>query len=158
SRRVRFERLRGTARMNRVISESLQRSLPARLTRAAEMPWVPSSTPGKAAKLLRVFAGDRGFVELLRMEPGVAMPRHRHTGEVHVVNLAGERRLCGGEIVGPGQYVYEAPGDVDEWTVVGTVPMIAFVVVMGEVEFLGPDDVTCARASGLTQFAEYRRW
>jgi uncharacterized protein YdeI (YjbR/CyaY-like superfamily) len=43
-----------------------------------------------------------GFVELLRMEPGVATPLHRHSGEIHAYKLGGSRQLCTGEVIGPG--------------------------------------------------------
>jgi quercetin dioxygenase-like cupin family protein len=51
--------------------------------------------------------GNRGFVELLRFEPRSFSPLHRHTGEVHAFNLEGSRKLCTGELIGPGDYVYE---------------------------------------------------
>ena len=91
------------------------------------------------------------------MEPGVAMPLHRHTGEIHAYNLSGSRQLCTGELIGPGDYVYEPPGNKDWWKIVGDEPMLALVIVMGTVEFLGPGGVVTARASASTQLAEYRR-
>ena len=41
------------------------------------------------------------------MQPGAIMPLHRHTGEIHAYNLAGTRTLCTGEVIGPGDYVFE---------------------------------------------------
>lgn len=118
--------------------EAIAREFP-RIVRTADLPWVPSPVPGKSSRPLRFLRDDRGFVELLRMEPGVAMPPHRHTGETHAFNLSGSRRLDSGEIVGPGDYVYEPPGNVDSWEVVGVEPLVVLVVVMGEVEDLAPD-------------------
>lgn len=129
--------------------------LPARISGHAAAPWIPAS-PQKQWKPLRFFADDRGFVELLRMTPGAVMPLHRHTGEIHAYNLAGQRQLCTGEVIGPGDYVYEPPGNTDWWKVVGGEPMTALVVVMGAVEFLGPGEVVNARASAQTQLAAYR--
>lgn len=122
-----------------------------------DLPWVPSPVPGKSARPLRFLSGNRGFVELLRMEPGLAMPPHRHTGETHVYMLAGRRRLCSGEVVGPGDYVHEPAGNVDSWEVVGDEPAVAFVVVMGEVEMLGPGGEVRGRASAAGQLSEYLR-
>jgi quercetin dioxygenase-like cupin family protein len=138
--------------------ENLREYLPARFSTNADLPWIPSATPGKSAKLLRVLADDRGFVELLRMEPGVVMPLHRHSGEIHAYNLSGSRQLCTGEIIGPGDYVYEPPGNVDWWKIVGDEPMVALAIVMGTVEFLGPDGAVRARASASTQLADYQRY
>ena len=56
---------------------ALQQYLPARFSTTAHLPWIPSTTPGKSAKPLRFLPGGSGFVELLRMEPGVVMPLHR---------------------------------------------------------------------------------
>lgn len=142
--------------MNRP-STHLRDYLPARFSTAAGRPWIPSSTPGKSSSPLRFFADDRGFVELLRMEPGVVMPLHRHTGEIHAYNLTGTRKLCTGELIGPGDYVYEPPGNVDWWKIVGDEPMLALVIVMGAVEFLGPGDVVTFRATASTQRADYER-
>lgn len=130
--------------------------LPARYAWAQELPWIPSGTAGKSSKPLRFLPGNRGFVELLRMEPGVLMPLHRHTGEIHAYNLAGSRKLCSGEIIGPGDYVYEPVGNVDWWRIVGEDTMIALVVVMGTVEFLGPGNSVRYTASANTQLQAYR--
>ena len=127
--------------------------LPARLV-GADTPWIPAS-PVKASKPLRFFSDDRGFVELLRMQPGARMPLHRHTGEIHAYTLSGARALSSGEIVGPGDYVYEPAGTIDEWRIVGDQPMTALVVVMGAVEFLDADHAVIGRASASTQLQAY---
>lgn len=131
--------------------------LPACITSGNSTPWVPSATPGKSARLLRFLPDDAGFVELLRMEPGVTMPLHRHSGEIHAFNLSGSRQLCTGEVIGPGDYVYEPPGNTDWWRIVGGDTMVALVVVRGEVEFLGADGSVLARANAATQRAELER-
>jgi len=99
------------------------------------VPWVPLS-PGKSFKPLRFLADNRGFVELLRLEPGEVISRHRHTGDVHAYNLQGWRELDSGERVGPGDYVYEPEGNVDSWKVIGDEALIVFIVVGGAVEYL----------------------
>jgi iron complex outermembrane receptor protein len=62
---------------------------------------------------------------------------HRHTGEVHALNLAGERRLNDGRVLRAGDYVYEPAGNVDWWEATGTEQLIVYVVVKGSVEYLG---------------------
>jgi 2,4'-dihydroxyacetophenone dioxygenase len=138
--------------------ESILHNAPPRISADACVPWVPSPIPGKSSKPLRFFRNNRGFVELLRMQPGVAMPTHRHTGETHAYNLSGSRQLSTGEIVGPGDYVYEPPGNVDAWQVIGDEPLIALVVVMGDVEDLGPDGNVRTRATASTRLAEYESY
>lgn len=131
--------------------------LPARIASAHEMPWFPES-PVKSWKPLRFFSDGSGFVELMRMDPGAIMPLHRHTGAIHAFNLEGERQLCTGERIGPGQYVYEPPGNTDWWKVVGDVPLIVMVVVHGEVEFIGADGGVRNRVGASTQLAAYREY
>lgn len=137
--------------------ESTIQYLPARIASAHDMPWIPES-PVKSWKPLRFFADGRGFVEMMRMSPGATMPLHRHTGEIHAFNLEGERVLCTGERVGPGEYVYEPPGNTDWWKVVGEVPLTVFVVVHGEVEFLSADGAVRHRVCAATQLDAYRQY
>ena len=130
--------------------------LPARTLAGDAVPWVPLS-PGKSFKPLRFLRDDRGFVELLRLEPGETIPLHRHTGETHAFNLEGSRQLCTGEIIGPGGYVYEPPGNTDWWTVVGDEPLVVLVVVMGAVEYLGVDGAVSHRYTAHTLQEIYER-
>lgn len=123
---------------------SISTFIPARYAATDATPWVPLS-PGKAFKPLRFLRDDRGFVELLRLQPGEQIALHRHTGEVHAFNLQGSRELCTGELIGPGGYVYEPAGNVDSWKVIGDVPLIVLVVVMGAVEYLGSDGTVVGR-------------
>jgi quercetin dioxygenase-like cupin family protein len=118
------------------------------------IPWVPLS-PGKSFKPLRFFSDDRGFVELLRLQPGEQIPLHRHTGSVHAFNLEGARELDTGEIIGPGGYVYEPAGNVDSWKVVGERPLVVFVAVTGAVEYLGADGNVISRWTASRLFDVY---
>jgi quercetin dioxygenase-like cupin family protein len=131
--------------------------LPARAVGHGTVPWVPLS-PGKAFKPLRFLRDDRGFVELLRLDPGEEIALHRHTGEVHALNLEGSRQLCTGEIVGPGDYVYEPAGNVDSWKAVGDVPLVVHVVVMGAVEYLDADGRVTQRYTARTLSDLYDRY
>jgi len=138
-------------------SASALQYLPARIAGAPDMPWIPES-PVKSWKPLRFFGDGRGFVEMMRMSPGAIMPLHRHTGEIHAFNLEGERLLCTGERIGPGEYVYEPSGNTDWWRVVGDVPLTVLVVVHGEVEFIAADGAVRNRVSAKTQLAVYREY
>ena len=130
---------------------------PARVATASGSPWVPSDTPGKSARLLRFLPDGAGFVELLRMEPGVAMPLHRHSGEIHAYNFSGSRQLCTGEVIGPDDYVFEPADNTDWWRVVGDEPLLALVVVHGKVDFLAADGSVRHTADASTQRAELER-
>src|SRR5262249_31028410 len=135
---------------------SLPPFLPARNLSLNAVPWVPIAE-GKSFKPLRFLSGNRGFVELLRLEPGTFSPLHRHTGEIHAFNLEGARELCTGEVMEPGDYVYEPAGNTDTWKVVGDVPLVVLVVVMGAVEFIGPDNTVTDRITADTLMEMYQQ-
>jgi|SRR6266567_2935910 len=81
-------------------------SEPAHPLDTGGQPWIPTG-PGKSFRPLRFT--DEGWSELMRLEPGSVVALHRHTGDVHALNLSGSREIIGtGEIVGPGGYVYLA--------------------------------------------------
>ena len=120
------------------------------------MPWIATG-PGKAFRPLR-FAAD-GWSELMRLEPGSIVALHRHTGDVHAFNLSGTREVFGtGERVGPGSYVYEPAGNVDEWGAVGEQPCIVHIKVTGAVEYLGEDGQVIETVSAETQRAACLAW
>lgn len=100
-----------------------------------EADWIPEGE-GKWALPLYFLSDNRGWVELMRLRPGTRLGLHRHSGEVHAFNLRGSRRLCSGELVGPGDYVHEPAGNVDWWEACGEEELIVFVVVHGSVEYL----------------------
>jgi 2,4'-dihydroxyacetophenone dioxygenase len=147
--------------MNSSSSQMGESGLPtffqARTIADAVVPWVPLSE-GKSFKPLRFLSGNRGFVELLRLEPGQVIPLHRHTGEVHALNLEGSRELGTGELIGPGDYVYEPAGNTDSWRVSGDVALVVFVVVMGAVEYIGPDNVVTDRFTSDRLMNTYREY
>jgi 2,4'-dihydroxyacetophenone dioxygenase len=60
-------------------------------------------------------------------------------------------------VIGPGDYVYEPPGNTDWWRIVGDETMVALVVVRGQVEFLAADGSVRSIANAATQRAELQR-
>ena len=128
------------------------------LTEAGSLPWIPLG-PGESFKPLRFLAGNRGRVLLLRLEPGSVVPPHRHTGDVHAFNVEGSRELIdSGQIVGPGDYVYEPAGNADTWRVVGDGPCTVFIATRGVMEYLDGDGNVVQRDSTDTLRAAYLRY
>ncbi len=122
------------------------------------IPWIPLG-PGESFKPLRFLARDRGRVLLLRLEPGIVVPRHRHLGEVHGLNLSGRRKLLEtGEIVGPGGYVYEPTGNVDSWMAVGDEPVVVHIIAYGAMEYLGENDEVLKRDTASSLREAYLRY
>ena len=124
---------------------------------AHEQPWVPLA-PGFSFKLLRATSDDDVWVELLRLEPGTTIARHRHTGEVHAYNLAGCREILEtGQRVGPGEYVYEPAGNVDSWRAIGDESVIVFVTLIGAIEYLDDRGDVVRRSTAMSAADVYRR-
>ena len=118
--------------------------------------WIPEGE-GKWSLPVMFFPGGAGWVELMRLTPGVRLGLHRHTGEVHGLNLAGERRLNDGRVVRAGDYIYEPAGNVDWWEATGDEELLVHVVVKGEVEYLGPHHSVLQRIATADRIEDYRR-
>lgn len=129
----------------------------AAMRRAGLPGWMPEG-PGKWSLPLQFLPEGAGWVELMRLAPGTLIPRHRHSGEVHAVNLQGLRRLSDGRIVFPGDYIYEPPGNVDHWQAVGDETLIVQVLVRGEVDYLNDDGSVRQRIETLSRIADYERF
>lgn len=121
-----------------------------------DMTWIPTG-PGKSFRPLR-FEHD-GWSELMRLEPGSVVARHRHTGEVHAYNLSGTRQMLDtAELIGEGDYVYEPPGTIDAWQAVGDEPCVVHIKVVGAVEYLDSDGNVIDQANSASQRATYLAW
>ncbi|MBA5607753.1 anti-sigma factor [Duganella sp. FT3S] len=112
---------------------------------------------GKWSRPLQFLPGDTGWVELMRLAPGVRLGLHRHTGHVHAFNLEGSRQLGTGEQLGPHAYVYEPEGNVDWWQATGDKPLVVFVVVTGAVEYLAQDGTVLRRITVRDRREDYLR-
>jgi quercetin dioxygenase-like cupin family protein len=112
---------------------------------------------GKWSLPIAFLPDGSGWVELMRLSPGVRLGLHRHTGEVHALNLAGERRLNDGRVVRAGDYIHEPAGNVDWWEATGHEDLVVHVVVKGEVEYLGPHRTVLQRITTADRLDDYRR-
>src|SRR5262245_53571025 len=118
--------------------------------------WIPLG-PGEAFKPLRFLPEEDQRVLLLRLDPGVVVPLHRHLGDVHAYNLAGHRRLDTGALVGPGGYVYEPVGNEDSWTAVGDEPVVVHIVTYGPMQYPDRNGRVLKRDSSLSLKEGYDR-
>lgn len=128
----------------------------AALARTGLPDWIPEGE-GKWSLPLQFLPEGQGWVELMRLSPGVRLGLHRHSGEVHAINLQGRRRLNDGRDIGPGDYVYEPAGNVDWWQAAGDEPLVVVVVVKGSVEYLGPHRSVTTRITTADRIADYER-
>lgn len=120
------------------------------------LPWQPISH-GFTLKVVKAGLDEDTRVLVLRLEPGTVIARHRHTGEIHALNLAGSRKILDtGEVIGPGGYVYEPPGNIDSWMAIGDEPVIVFLTARGAIEYLGEDGNVTSRSTTSSVSAAYR--
>jgi quercetin dioxygenase-like cupin family protein len=98
-----------------------------------DLPWMPLE-PGVWIRPLRLVGEQRSLQ--LKVDPGVVIGRHRHSGYVHAFNVSGSRRLGNGAVAGPGAYVYEPPGNEDSWRCVGDEPCVVQIAMTGRLEYL----------------------
>ncbi len=124
------------------------------LQRAGLDAWMPEGE-GKWSLPLQ-FLPEGGWVELMRLAPGTQLTLHRHHGEVHGLNLQGQRRLDDGRIVRPGDYVFEPDGNVDSWEAVGDEVLVLHVVVRGDVDYVGRDGTVQRRIAKADRISDYR--
>lgn len=118
--------------------------------------WVPEGD-GKWALPIAFLPDASGWVELMRLKPGVRLRLHRHTGEVHALNLKGTRRLNDGRLVHAGDYIHEPEGNVDWWEAVGDEDLVVYVVVKGEVQYLGPHHTVLSHVTTASRREDYAR-
>ncbi len=119
--------------------------------------WVPEGE-GKWSRPLGFLPDRSGWVELMRLDPGVRLGLHRHTGLVHAFNVQGHRRLCTGEEIAPNDYVHEPAGNVDWWEATGDETLVVFVVVMGAVEYLAAGGQVIKRITTQDRIDDYLRY
>lgn len=79
--------------------------------RAADLRWEPHLVPGVAIAKLYQDPAKGELVCLLRAEPGVHYPTHRHTGVEEIFMLEGNL-VINGEVYGQGDYIRSAPGSI----------------------------------------------
>ncbi|HZJ27383.1 MAG TPA: 2,4'-dihydroxyacetophenone dioxygenase family protein [Acidimicrobiia bacterium] len=82
-----------------------------------ELPFVPLGD-GSHLQLLQVDIEAGLWVIRTRFEPGITIPRHKHTGEVFAFTIAGSwKYLEYPEVNTAGSYLYEPAGSVHTLTV-----------------------------------------
>lgn len=124
------------------------------MRRAGLNDWIPEGE-GKWSLPLQFLPDGAGWVELMRLTPGTRLGLHRHTGEVHALNLAGVRRLNDGRVVRAGDYIHEPAGNVDWWEAIGDEELLVHVVVKGSVEYLGPHHTVPQRITAADRVTDY---
>jgi 2,4'-dihydroxyacetophenone dioxygenase len=78
----------------------------------SDLPFV-KIMPGVSVQVVHADIKAAIWVSRMRAEPGVTLPRHKHTGEVFAFTLSGSwKYLEYPEINTTGSYLYEPPGSI----------------------------------------------
>lgn len=106
-----------------------------------EIPWVPQSDR-VWFKPVRFNLATGQWINLLKVKPGGAVNRHRHTGgQVMAYTIQGEwRYLERTWTAKPGTFVYEPPGDIHTLVVDGEEEMITLFMLEGSIHYLNDED------------------
>jgi len=124
---------------------------------SASVDWIPLA-PGAWYKPVRFNEDGTGWVSLVRLAPGAAVPRHRHAGAVQGFNLSGRGRFVEDNVVTvPGTFTYEPAGVTDTLVVEGDEDLVMLFVVDGPVEYLTEDNQVARRETQQTKQASYQQ-
>lgn len=110
------------------------------LIRSNDLPWVPQGSGNVWFKPLRISTERDSWVNILRVDRGGVVNRHRHLAEVEGWVLQGHWHYREHDWQAePGAYVYEPPGDVH--TLVadlepGSEPMLTLFFIHGPIEYM----------------------
>jgi len=103
-----------------------------------------AGTPGVRLKLLMADIEGGRFTVRIRFAPGILLPPHKHTGEVHAFTLSGEWSYLEHPDNSPsraGSYLFEPPGSTHTLKVAdhNTEETDVVFVVYGAMVHLGPN-------------------
>jgi 2,4'-dihydroxyacetophenone dioxygenase len=117
-----------------------------------------ANTPGVRLKLLMADIEGARFAVRIRFAPGILLPPHKHTGEVHAFTLAGEWSYIEHPGIPPsraGSYLFEPPGSTHTLKVADHLREETDVVfvVYGAMIHLGPKGEVLAIGDAKAIFA-----
>ncbi|GAC1429813.1 MAG: hypothetical protein NVS1B11_09790 [Terriglobales bacterium] len=81
------------------------------ISRSEAMPWQPGAAPGIWIKALFADADQHCITAIVRMDPGVRYPSHRHTGAEELFLLSGDVTIEG-KLMKPGDYCHAEPESI----------------------------------------------
>ncbi len=122
----------------------------------SNQPWVPLR---EGVSMRPLYFEKNGYALQLKVEPGATITRHRHTGSVHALNISGYRKIIDtGEIVGPGEYVFEPKGNEDSWCCHGEEACVVHITLSGKVEYLDEMGTVTSYSDSATAREQYLQW
>lgn len=92
-----------------IVTSPTENNTPSLIVRSNDVKWKSYGVPGISFGKLYIDKKKREITCLMRLEPGVTFPLHRHAGSEEVLVLEGEL-IVEGEICHPGDYIRSVPG------------------------------------------------
>ncbi len=92
-----------------IVTSPTENNTPSLIVRSNDVKWKPYSVPGISIGKLYIDKKKREITCLMRLEPGVTFPLHRHAGSEEVLVLEGDL-IVEGEVCYQGDYIRSVPG------------------------------------------------
>lgn len=92
-----------------IVASPTENNPPSLIVRSRDVKWRPYSVPGISIGRLYMDKEKRQITCLMRLEPGVTFPLHRHADSEEVFVLEGDL-IVEGEVCYPGDYIRSVPG------------------------------------------------
>ena len=98
-----------SANIKPIVTSPTENNTPSLIVRSHDVKWKSYGVPGVWLRKLYIDKQKREITCLMRLEPGVTFPMHRHAASEEVLVLEGEL-IVEGEICHQGDYIRSVPG------------------------------------------------
>lgn len=100
-----------SANLKPVVTSPTENNAPSLIVRSNDVKWKSYGVPGVSFAKLYIDKKKREITCLMRLEPGVTFPLHRHAASEEVFVLEGDL-IVEGEICHQGDYIRSLPGSI----------------------------------------------
>ncbi|MEG4213882.1 cupin domain-containing protein [Microcoleus sp. Pol14C6] len=98
-----------SANIKPIVTSPTENNAPSLIVRSQDVKWKSYGVPGVSFGKLYIDKTKREITCLMRLEPGVTFPMHRHAASEEVLVLEGDL-IVEGEICHQGDYIRALPG------------------------------------------------
>lgn len=122
------------------------------------LPWMPfvPYTDQAFVKPIKIDPVRGEWITLLKAPADMVLPKHHHSGTVHVYTISGQWKYLEHDwVAGPGSFVFETAGTSHTPVGVGSEEIITLNIVMGDWVLLGESDQVLAIENWKTVMQRY---
>lgn len=130
----------------------------AAVTDVEALPWIPflPYSDQLQLKIIRLNPVTGEWVSLLRVPAGMEMPKHYHSGTVHVYTLSGSWRYLEHDwVAGPGSFVFETAASAHTPVAQPGEDVVTLNIVMGDWNIVDENDAVLAVENWKTMLKRY---